>query len=80
MLHFDLYYFFINIILIVPPFWVFSPKLPDVANAFAVLSVKVRSTLSSQPDRRDKLSFSVPQVYQDLPGEIKVWMVLLQTI
>jgi hypothetical protein len=48
-----------------------SPKLSDVANAFAVLNVKLRASLGN-PDKRDKLSVSTPQVYQDLPGEVQV--------
>jgi hypothetical protein len=48
-----------------------SAKLSDVANAFAVLNVKLRASLGN-PDKRDKLSVSTPQVYQDLPGEVQV--------
>lgn len=53
-----------------------AKQLSEVTNAFAVLSVKVRSAGSSSSggftDRREKLSLSTPQVYQDLPGPVQV--------
>lgn len=49
-----------------------SAKLSEAANAFAVLSVKIRSGSSGFSERREKLSLSAPQVYQDLPGAVQV--------
>ena len=47
----------------------YSNKLSDVANAFAVIDWKFRP---ASQQRGEKLSLSVPQVYQDLSDEIQV--------
>lgn len=54
-----------------------AAKLSDVANSFAVIDVKHRSANSSAAalgmGRKEKLSVSVPQLYQDLSAAVQVF-------